>query len=224
MKPTKIQAASRVPEAPFTVLLADDHAVVRMGLRTLISSIDKYARLYEVGGGKDIIAKLKGRQFDMLILDINMRQMESFSLIAYIRRAFPSLRILIFTMNDELHFATRFLRRGVSGYLHKQTEEAEILAAYAAVRSGKTYISDALTRRISGQVPDKGEATPFDLLSDREFEVILQILGGNSPEEISKVLHLNKSTIGTHKCRIFRKLKVQSTVELMELAKVSGLL
>lgn len=213
-----------MPEAPFSVLLADDHAVVRMGLKTLITGIDKYARLYEIGGGKDIIAKLKGREFDMLILDINMRQMESFSLIAYIRRAYPSLRILIFTMNDELHFATRFLRRGVRGYLHKQTEEAEILAAYTAIRSGKTYISDSLTRRISGQVQDKGGATPFDLLSDREFEVILQILGGNSPEEISRVLHLNKSTIGTHKCRIFRKLKVRSMVELMELAKASGLL
>jgi two-component system invasion response regulator UvrY len=224
MKPTKIKTASNLPDTPYSILLADGHAVVRMGLKTLISGFDKYARLQEVAAGRDVIAELKSRPFDLLILDINMRQMESFSLIAYIRRAFPSLRILIFTMNDELLFAKRFLRRGVRGYLHKQTEESEILAAYEAIRNGRIYISDSLTRRITGRIMDKEELTPFDRLTDRELEVILQILGGNSPEEISKILHLNKSTIGTHKFRIYKKLNVQGTVELMELARNSGLL
>jgi len=224
MKSPKSRIAAPFPALPYSVLLADNHAVVRMGLKTLIGNIDKNAVIDEAAGSTEIIAKLKNRRFDLLIIDINMRQMESFSLVGYIRRAFPTLNVLIFTMNDELLFATRFLRRGVKGFLHKQTNETEIEDAYFALRTGKTYISDALTRKISGHIFDNENLTPFEKLTDREFEVILQILGGNTPEQISKILHLNKSTVGTHKCRILKKLNVQNTVELMELAKRHKLL
>jgi two-component system invasion response regulator UvrY len=224
MKPPKTRMAAPLPDLPYSVLLADNHAVVRMGLKALIGNMDKNVVIYEAAGGTDIVAKLKSRPFNLLIIDINMRQMESFSLIGYLRRAFPSLDVLIFTMNNELLFATRFLRRGVKGFLHKQTNEEEIMAAYMALRTGKAYISDALTRRLSGSIFDNAILTPFEKLTDREFEVILQILGGNTPEQISKTLHLNKSTVGTHKCRILKKLKVQNTIELLELAKRHGLI
>jgi len=205
---------------PLSVLLADDHLIVRIGLKNVIGRIDPAIRVDEVTSAESVISKLNSRNYHLLILDINMRHAEPFSLVTSIRRQFPALRVLIFTTTNELIFATRFLRLGVSGYLLKQSGEAETLTALTSLLSGKIYISDSLSRLMAGQSIGI-KPNPFESLTNREFEVVLQLLKGNSTAVIARELHMNKSTVGTHKNRIMRKLKVSTLVGLLERARES---
>jgi len=205
--------------AAYSILIADDHAIVRIGLRILINNIDADIHIEEAVNGEAVIGKLKSRSFDLLILDVNMPQTESFSLADYLRKQFPSLKILIFTMNQEVSFAMRFIKLGVHGYLFKQTVEAEIQSAIRRIREGHIYISDFFSELISSEVLSRREVNPFEGLSDREFEVTLQILKGYSMSEIARTLHLNRSTVGTHKSRVMKKLRLTNTIELINLAR-----
>jgi DNA-binding NarL/FixJ family response regulator len=218
MKTSPPKAQGPLTAEPYCVLLADDHAVVRMGLKVLIGKVDKNTLVDEMPASDGIVTRLRARRYDLLILDINIRQTESFSLIASIRLEFPLLKILIYTINDELVFGKRFLRWGVNGYLQKKTAESEIVTALREVRAGRIYLSDALSRMICGPESPQTPRTPFDHLTDREFEITLQLLRGNSPEAIAAILHMNRSTVGTHKSRILRKLNVQNTGDLLVLA------
>jgi DNA-binding NarL/FixJ family response regulator len=218
MKPLRLTSNSTT-RAPWSVLLADDHAIVRIGLRVIIGNITKDIHIEDAPNGGAIVSKLKTRRFDLLVLDINMRQTESFSLVTYLRRAYPSLKILIYTTSDEATFATRFLRIGVSGYLQKRSDEIELITAFKAMMEGKTFISTSLSHLLYGQGTTGEEPNSFGSLTNREFEVALQILKGNSPKEIAEILHLNESTVGTHKYRILKKLEVRSVVDLIQLAQ-----
>jgi two-component system, NarL family, invasion response regulator UvrY len=203
----------------YSILIADDHPIVRHGLRLMIGSIDSEIVLDEALDGKSIIAKLKSGIFDLLILDINMPHTESFSLSSYLLKEFPSLRILIFTMNTEVNFAMRFLKIGVHGYLLKESAEQELGDAIRAVMTGETYISSSLSNAISAELIYPKSQNPFDRLSDRELELTLQILKGYSVTEIAATLHLNTSTVGTHRSRIMKKLGVAGTIELIRIAQ-----
>lgn len=207
----------------FCILLADDHAIVRVGLRIVIGKLDPTIQVDEASDAESIIFKLRSNPFDLLILDINMRNLESFRFISRIRREFPALLLLIYTLNNELIFASRFLQIGVHGYLLKEATEAEILDALNAIISGKIYISDALARQLIGQ-RGRGLIHPFDALSNREFEVVLLLAKGNPTAEIARALHVSPSTVGTHKNRIMKKLKLSNTIELLDLAREYRLL
>lgn len=222
MKTLRPTSGEQLPDTPYRVLLADDHAVVRMGLKSIIGSIDKNIHLDEAAGGDAVIARLKSKVYDLVILDINLRRTESFSLIVYLRREFPLLKVLIYTANDEMVFGIRFMRSGVNGYLNKQSDEGEIVEAFEEVRAGRPYLSKSLCRQMYGYGRRGKPSTPFESLTDREFEVTLQILQGNSPEEIARILHLNKSTVATHKCRIMKKLEVDNQMDLLQLARRYG--
>jgi two-component system invasion response regulator UvrY len=219
MHPAFDQAELRPPKRTYSILIADDHAIVRIGLKVMIRNIDSSIQVEEAANGDEVIGKLKVRPFDLLILDINMPNTESFSLSGYLTREFPLMKILIFTINDEYTFAMRFLRLGVHGYLLKQTSEGEMQNAIRKIMDGQVYISDSISAVISGQLVSPKTNNPFELLSDREFEVTLQILKGYSVANIAATLHLNKSTVGTHRCRVMKKLGVTNTVGLIELAK-----
>jgi DNA-binding NarL/FixJ family response regulator len=209
---------------PYRILLADDHGIVRIGLRLMIGNIDNNIHIEEAFDGLSVIAKLKTGGFDLLMLDINMPDTESFSLSAWLIKEFPSMRIIIFTMCQELTFAMRFLKMGVHGYVLKRSNEEEIKSAIRSVMNGRTYISDWLAQAISEERIAPKPKTPFDALSDRELEVTLQILRGSTVSRIADTLHLNRSTIGTHKSRIMKKLGITSTIDLFKLAKANGLM
>ena len=203
----------------YSILIADDHAIVRHGLRLMIRNIDSAIFVDEALDGKTIIAKLKSEVFDLLILDINMPHTESFSLSGYLLKEFPSLQILIFTLNTELIFAMRFLKLGVHGYLLKESGEEEIKDAIRVLMAGKIYVSSSLLNAISAELINSHSQNPFERLTDREFELALQILRGYSVAEIAETLHLNRSTVGTHRSRVMKKLGITNTIELINMAK-----
>ena len=208
----------------YCILIADDHAIVRYGLKIMIKNFDSDFDVDEATDGESTITKLKSGVFNLLILDINMPHTESFSLSAYLLREFPTLKVLIFTVNPELIFAMRFLRLGVHGYLLKQSDEPEIMDAIRAMMAGDIYIGSSLSNAISAELISSKSNNPFDRLSDREFEVTLQILKGYSVWEIAETLHLNRSTVGTHRSRIMKKLGIKSAIELISMAKKHNIL
>jgi two-component system invasion response regulator UvrY len=203
----------------FRVLVADDHAIIRIGLKLMIKHLFGGIHVEEAMNGETVIGKLKTGPFDLLILDINMPNTESFSLSGYILKEYPLLKILIFTVSRELIFAKRFLKLGVHGYLQKQTNETETQVAIRTVLSGKVFVSDLFVSAISEELIHPGNNNPFELLTDREFEVTLHILRGSSIAATASTLHLNRSTVGTHKSRIMQKLRLTNTIELIDLAK-----
>jgi len=209
---------------PCRILIADDHAIVRIGLKLIIGNGDQHIHIDEAFDGASIIEKLRAGNFDLLILDITMPDTESFSLSAYLLKEFPSLRIIIFTMSREPSFAIRFLKLGVHGYMLKESGETEIRSALRTVMDGKIYVGEWLTQIVSEEQIAPRKKTPFDTLSDRELEVTLQILQGNTMRKIAETLHLNRSTIGTHKTRVMKKLHISSTIELIDLARTHGII
>jgi two-component system, NarL family, invasion response regulator UvrY len=212
------------PTSGNCILIADDHAIVRHGLRLIVRNIGSDIFVDEASEGKSIIAKLKSGIFDLLILDINMPHTESFSLSGYLLKEFPSLRVLIFTVNTELIFAMRFLKLGIHGYLLKESGEQEIMDAIRAVIAGEIYVSSSLSNAVSAELINPKSQNPFDRLTDREFELTLQILKGYSAGEIAETLHLNRSTIGTHRHRVMKKLGITSTIELINMAKTYNIM
>jgi len=219
MNPILHQTSPQKENRVFNILVADDHAIVRVGMTVLIRAVYGEVNIEEAEDGESVIRKLKSGSFDLLILDINMPQTEPLSLTGYLIKEFPSLKILIYSVSQEIFFAKRLLRLGAHGYIIKQSRESEIRYAIQQVLEGHIYISDFIAEAISYEQIRNKKDNPFEQLSDREFEVALQILKGNPVSVIADTLNLNKSTIGSHKAMILRKLHLSNAMELMHLAK-----
>ena len=201
------------------ILIADDHSIVRVGLSVLIRNTVDNVHIEEATDGDEVVKALRSASFDLLVLDMNMPNTESFSLTRYLRKEFPHLKILIFTINKEVFFAKRCLRLGVHGYVIKQGGEAEVKDAIASILQGYTYFSDTLIEIVSSDLIGATRHNPFERLSDREFEMVLQFLKGHTVNEIASTMHLTESTVRTHKSRIMKKLKLSGPLSLMDLAR-----
>jgi two-component system invasion response regulator UvrY len=201
------------------ILIADDHSIVRVGLSILIRSILHSVHIEEAIDGDEVVKALRSASFDLLVLDMNMPNTESFSLTRYLRKEFPFLKILIFTINQDVFFAKRCLRLGVHGYVIKQGGEADLKDAIKTILDGHSYFSDTLLAIVSSELIGATRHNPFERLSDREFELVLQILKGQAVNEVAGTLHMTPSTVRTHKSRIMKKLKLSGPLSLMDLAR-----
>lgn len=206
------------------ILIADDHSIVRVGLSVLIRNIANNVHIEEATDGDEVVKALRSASFDLLVLDMNMPNTESFSLTRYLRKEFPLLKILIFTINKEVFFAKRCLRLGVHGYVIKQGGEAEVKDAISTILQGYTYFSDTLIAIVSSELIGATRHNPFERLSDREFELVLQLLKGHTVSEVASTLHMTESTVRTHKSRIMKKLKLSGPLSLMDLARQHGII
>ena len=209
-------------ELMLNILIADDHSIVRSGLKILIGK-DYTANVEEASNGREITDHLKEKRFDLAILDINMPDTNSPHLVEYIRINYPQTKILIFSMHPEQMYAKRYLKLGVNGYLSKEATDAEARKAIQSVLSGRRYISTKVSELLMDDALQRSKENPFDNLSSREFEVASLLIKGKALNEITSLLHLHSSTIGTHKAHIFEKLNVSNVIELNELAKLYGL-
>jgi two-component system invasion response regulator UvrY len=200
-------------------LVADDHAIVRMGLKTLIKDLRPFAQVEEAAEGDAVTVLVKKNDYDMLILDINMPGTDAMTLICNLLAHKEKIRILIFSMNSEILYAKRLFKLGVLGYLDKEAPAEEIRQAIESVLNGQLYMSPELKKYLYEDMLNKKTDDPFEKLSNREIQIAKYLLLGYSVSEISKTLNLHSSTIGTHKLRFFEKLKVKNVFELEELAK-----
>jgi two-component system invasion response regulator UvrY len=206
-----------------TILLADDHAIVRMGFRLLLETTGKCRVVGEAASGEEACSLFFKLNPDVLVIDIAMPGMGGLEAMNRILARNPGARILVLSAHEDMSYPRRAIRAGALGYLSKRGAPAELLQAVKAVARGGTYIEPGIAQRLAVQGL-KGPQGPIDILSEREFEVFLHLAGGKSVAQIAELLSLSPRTIGTHLYNIKQKLCAQNAAELTLIALRAGLL
>lgn len=206
------------------LLIADDHTIMREGLKRILEGIEDIQVIGEAVDGHDTLNKVRSESFDVLLLDLSMPGRSGVDLIHQIRDEFPKLPILILTMHEEDQYAVRAIRAGANGYLTKESAGTQLVSALRKVASGRPYISMEVAEQLAlSAMPSNGELS-HSVLSDREFEVFCHLAKGKSITEIGDMLHLSVKTVSTHKTRIMQKMELQSLSELVQYAVAHHLL
>jgi DNA-binding NarL/FixJ family response regulator len=203
------------------VLLADDHTLVREGLRQLLAATSDIRVEGEAANGDEALALAKANDYDLAVLDMSMPGLSGIELIKRLRVEKPQLRLLVLSMHAERQYAVRALKAGASGYLTKDSAAAQLASVIRKVAGGGMHISEEAAAQLVGAATG-GEALPHTRLSDREFEVFRLLVKGESPTGIADRLHLSVKTVSTHKTRILEKMGMQNTADLVRYAVDKG--
>jgi DNA-binding NarL/FixJ family response regulator len=207
------------------LLLVDDHYIIRVGIKQVIESFLFKSRIDEAYDGDSAIEKIKHNEYDLIILDVNMPNTDSFGLLSNILSLKPNAKVLMFSMNDEGVYAKRYLTLGALGYVRKDAPQGELQKAITSVLNNKKFISAELNEKLLNDLNSKNKSeNPFDKLSPREFEIVQHLTLGESVAEISQNLKLHTSTVGTHKARIFEKLNCSNIIDLSALARAHNVI
>jgi two-component system invasion response regulator UvrY len=196
------------------VLIADDHAVVRKGLKQILSEESDIQVLGEVSNSEEIFAHLYDEEWDLLILDITMPGKSGLDSLIEIKQRKPGLKVLVLSMHPEEEIAIRALKTGASGYLNKESVPGELLRAVRKVCEGGKYISTTLAESIYMSIEKNHKLYPHEDLSDREFQVLCLISSGQTLSQIASELSLSVKTISTYRTRILEKMNLKTNVEL----------
>lgn len=202
----------------YKVMLADDHAIIRDGLKKILEDTADFEVAAQASHGNAVLDEVRQNEFDLLVLDLSMPGRHGLELIKLVRDARPKLPILIFSMHPEEQFAVRALRVGANGYLSKEGDSDLILPAMRKVVAGGVFISTKVAELLAMDASPSSQALPHTLLSDREFEVLTHILRGSSLTDIANELSLSIKTVSTHKSHIFTKMGISSQVDLIRYA------
>ena len=204
-------------------LLVDDHVVVRSGVKILLADLYTSSEIHEAMNGETAIVKLKEGEYDLILLDIQMPNTDTLGLMEYIHVTYPAAKVLMFSMSAENIYAKRFMKAGAFGFVSKEAPLEEITKAITTILGGKKYISESLAQKLAEDSYSGKSGNPFNELSPREFEIVSLLLEGKTVTEISQVLNIQTSTVGTHKARLFEKLRVENILQLKELATTYNL-
>lgn len=204
------------------ILITDDHAILRQGLKQILADEIVDAKFGEAGDSAQALALLNKETWDILILDINMPGRNGFEVLDDVRRHFPRLPILVLSSTPEDQLGLRAIRSGASGYLNKQTAPEQLVDAVRTVLIGGQFISDALAQKIVADLRRDTDRPRHEALSDRELQVFKLTVAGKSLKEIAADLSLSAKTISTFRARIFEKLGVKNDVELTRYAQEHG--
>jgi DNA-binding NarL/FixJ family response regulator len=213
---------------PIRILLADDHAVLRSGLRLLIDSQPELKVVGEAGSGSEALSKAKELQPDLILLDINMPEMDGLAALPSLKTASPNSRVLVLTMYDDVSYLQEALRAGAAGYVLKKAVDSELLMAIQTVMRGETYIHSAMTQKLLQKIETvsskgvKAGADPWDSLSDRERDVLRLVALGYTNAEIAGELFLSVKTVETYRARGMEKLNLQTRAQLVKAALERG--
>lgn len=195
------------------VLIADDHSIVRDGLKRILAATTDLQVVGEAASGDAALALVKANDYDVAMLDMSMPGLSGIDLIKRLKLEKPRLRILVLSMHGEKQYAARALKAGASGYLNKDSASEQLLGALRKIAAGGVHIGEAAAASLL-----EARGSPHEALSDREFEVMRLLVEGLGPTEIGERLHLSVKTVSTHKTRILEKLNLGSTAELVRYA------
>jgi two-component system invasion response regulator UvrY len=199
------------------IAIADDHAVVRKGLRQILSEAPDLVVAGEAASADELMRLLRSRPVDVLVLDLMLGTRSGIDLLKHVKSEFPRLPVLILSMHAEDLFAVRALRAGAAGYVQKDGAPEELLTAVQRIAAGRTYVSPAMAERIAADVVRGGSETlPHERLSDREFEVFRLLGSGNTVTEIARNLNLSVKTVSAHRTRILEKTGLQNNAEIVQ--------
>ncbi len=204
------------------ILLVDDHAVVRRGVRAILEDRVPGIDVAEAGSGEEALGKLEG-QLDAIVLDLSMPGRSGFDLLAEIKHRQPKVPVLIMSLHAEDQYAVRALRAGAAGYLTKSAAPEQLVAAVTKIMRGGRYVSDVVAERLAAEATGMPAENRHERLSDREFDVMRGIASGNSVSEIASFMHLSVKTVSTYRTRLLEKMGMTNNAELTRYALEHGL-
>ena len=206
------------------VIIADDHPIVRKGLKEIVEEIPGVVVTDEAENGYEVLDKVTGENCDLLILDISMPGMGGLETLTKVKNISTTLKVLIFSIYSEDHYAIRFLKAGASGYLSKQSEPYAIVEAINTLIIGEKYFSDDVLQKYIRSKDSDFSLAPHETLSNREYEIMLLLASGKRISGVAKDLLISAKTVFTHKERIFQKMNIQESAELTQYAVEHDLL
>ena len=214
--------------APLRILLADDHTVVRQGLRKVLEERPEWEVVAEAGDGRDAVRLAEEMKPDVAIVDVAMPLLNGIEATRQIVKRSPSTRVLVLTMHSDEAYVNQILKAGATGYLLKDSADVDLIHAVSAVSKGESFFSPAVARLMLDdyvrQLADKGVTDRYEALSEREREVFQLIAEGKANKEIAALLSISPSTVETHRARIMEKLDVHSAAEIVLYAVRRGVI
>jgi len=206
------------------VLIADDHALIREGLKKTLSGESDMTLIGEANNVVELFKQLERLAVNIVLLDITMPGESGLDALKELRQKYPHIPVLILSFHPEHRFAVRALKAGASGYITKQSAPEELVQAIRKIVGGGKYVSAALAEELAIELDTGSGKLPHETLSDREFQVMRLIAAGKKSSEIAEELSVTISTVNTYRMRIFEKMKMQSNVELARYALEHGLI
>jgi two-component system, NarL family, invasion response regulator UvrY len=200
------------------ILIADDHAVIRIGLVQILMEEFGSAVIEEVSNAEDAIKKTITCEYDIIICDISMAGRNGLEVVQHVKQHHPKLPVLVLSMHPEEQYAIRAIKAGAAGYLNKDVAAEELVKAVQRVLQGRKYISLNIAEKIAEELEQDGNKFPHQILSDREFYVFIQIAQGKSITEIAELLSLSITTVSTYRSRILNKMTMKANAELTRYA------
>jgi len=200
------------------ILIADDHAVVRRGLKQILADEFKKAAFGEVGNAREALERVRKENWDAVVLDITMPGRSGLEALKEIKEAKPRLPVLVLSMHPEDQFAVRVLKSGAAGYMTKESAPEELVGAIKKVLTGGRYVSAALAEKMASYLAIDTPNPPHERLSDREFVVLRMIASGKTVSQIARELTLSVKTVSTYRMRILEKMGMASNAELTHYA------
>ena len=205
------------------ILLTDDHAVVRQGLKLILADHFKNARFGEARNATEALSRVTKENWDVMVLDITMPGRSGLETLKDVKRLRPKLPVLVLSMHPEDQFAVRMLKTGAAGYLTKESADEELVGAIKKVVAGGRYISPTLAERMATYLTIDVQKAPHERLSDREFLVLRMIASGKTVSQIGKELFLSVKTISTYRARLLEKMDMKNNAELTHYAVQNSL-
>jgi len=205
------------------VLIADDHPVVRQGLKQIIEETTDITVGGDASDGVDLLKKVRSGRWDAVLMDMAMPGTSGLDLLKQIKSENPKLPVLVLTVYSEDQYAIRVLQAGASGYLTKGCPPNEVIDAIRKVAGGGKYITESLAEKLAVRLDDDGTKSPHELLSDREYQVLCMIASGKTVSEIGHKLRLSVKTISTYRSRVLVKMKLKNNAQLTQYAVHSNL-
>ncbi|MCJ7481590.1 MAG: response regulator transcription factor [Thermodesulfovibrionales bacterium] len=200
------------------LLIADDHAIFREGLKHILEEHPDILVADEAGNGQEVLDYIWKNEYDMILLDIGMPGMPALEVLKQVKNGKPRLPVLVLSMYPEDQYAVRFIRAGASGYLTKESAPEELITAIRKITAGRKYITSSVAEKLADEVEPDADKPAHHSLSDREFEVFRLIASGKTVKQIAEDLFLSMKTISTYRSRILEKMKMKTNAELMHYA------
>jgi DNA-binding NarL/FixJ family response regulator len=205
------------------LVIADDHAIVREGLKRIVAEAGDLHIEAEAADGNEVMRLVREREFDVLVTDLSMPGRSGMELIKLVKAERPKLRVLVLSMHQESQYAVRAIKSGASGYLTKESAPGQLVQAIRKIAAGGAYITAEVAEQLAlGAMPDS-DKPPHEALTDREFEVFRQLVAGASVTEIAAQLKLSIKTVSTHKANLMHKLGIHNPSDLVRYAIRHGL-